>query len=352
MPFPPRLKAGASTAQSQMSRSFGGGGGGFGGGGRAGGFSGGGGGRSFGGGGFDGGLGRPHPHHVGHGGSGSFLGGLLLGSMLRSSRGGYGAPPPDDNRGGNGGGSPLSTVFIVVGIIIILVALLGAASTCMGGMMGSSSIDASTVEREPLPSSATTETDYYTDEAGWLTGTPSGMRYFYEETGVQPYLYILENGSVTDTEELAAMAEELYSELFSDEGHFLVVFCDDNNGSFNVGYYIGAQAESVLDDEAITIFAQYMKLYYYDMSISETQFFSLTYSDTAERIMTVTTSPLVRVAQCVVVIVVVVVIVFIIRYLTEAKAEGQKRTQAILNTPLEEFGDKELEDLEEKYSSD
>lgn len=347
-----------------MGRSFGGSGGGggsFGGGGRSGGFSGdgrsagGGGSRGFGGG--HGPLGGPPLHQGSHGGGSGFLGGLFVGSVLGSRRRGYGMPPPppdDNNRGGDGGRNPLLTILTVIVIIFLLFILLGTASSCVSEVMyntSTSSIDASTVEREPLPSSATTETVYYTDEAGWLTDTPTGMKYFYEETGVQPYLYILENGSVTSTDELAELATDLYYELFTDEGHFLVVFCDDNNGSFNVGYYIGAQAESVLDSEAITIFSQYMKLYYYDMSISETQFFSLTYSDTAERIMSVTTSPLVIVAQCAVVIVIIVAVVFVIRHRAKVKAEEQKRMQDILNTPLEEFGDKDLEDLEGKYSS-
>ena len=63
----------------------------------------------------------------------------------------------------------------------------------------------------------------------------SGMRQFYQETGVQPYLYLLPNGSVTSTTELTAMAEELYPQLFTDEGHFLLVFCDNGAGSYNCG---------------------------------------------------------------------------------------------------------------------
>ena len=43
--------------------------------------------------------------------------------------------------------------------------------------------------------------------------------------------------------ELTAMAEELYGQLFEDEGHFLLVFCDDGFGSYNCGYAVGAQAK-------------------------------------------------------------------------------------------------------------
>ena len=329
-----------------MGRSFGGGGGfsgGFSGGGRSGGFSSGGG-RSFGGGGSRGGGHTSHYHSSGNG----FMSGMLIGSML--SGGGRTPPPhrPEDdeeinrrNREGR------------IALIVVLVAIAFIAGFCLFANT-SNSVDSSTVEREALPSSATTETAYYTDEGCWITSSStleSGMKSFYKKTGVQPYLYILENGSITDTSELAEMAEELYAELFADEGHFILVFCDDGNGSFYAGYYIGAQAESVLDDEAITIFSQYLKLYYYDLSLSEEELFSKAYEDTADRIMSVTMSPLVVVAVCGTIIVVVIAVVFVIRHRTKAKAEEQRRNQEILNTPLEEFGDKDLEDLEKKYTS-
>ncbi len=343
-------------------RSFGGGGGSFGGGRSFGGSSGG---RSFGGGGsFGGSFGGPPPgggNHNRHHNSGSsgLLPGLILGSLLsRSSSGGPGGPPGgqqpqgphNSRRGGLGWCGCACGCLALAFAIVILLTLLGFvfnASSC-----SSVSVDASTVEREALPASAVEETNYYTDEGGWITSSStleSGMRYFYEKTGVQPYLYILPNGTTTSTDELAEQAEELYSELFSDEGHFIIVFCDDNNESYNVGYWIGSTAESVLDNEAITIFAQYLARNYEDDSISDEEVFSNTYVDTADRIMNVTTSPLVIVGICVAVVAVVVGVVFIVRYRTKAKAEEQRRHQEILNTPLEKFGDKTLEDLERKY---
>lgn len=111
---------------------------------------------------------------------------------------------------------------------------------------------------------------------------------------MQPYLYILPNGATTSTQDLSRQAEKLYDQLFTDEGHFLLVFCDDGYGSFHCGYTVGSQAKTVMDDEAVGILADYLDRYYSDYSLSEEEIFSKTFSSTATRIMTVTQSPVVR----------------------------------------------------------
>ena len=175
------------------------------------------------------------------------------------------------------------------------------------------------------------------------------MRAFYEETGVQPYLYILPNGESTSISELTQRAETLYEELFDDEGHFLLVFCDDGYGSFNCGYTVGAQTKTVMDDEAIGILADYIDRYYSDMSISEEEIFSNAFADTGERIMTVTRSPIVPVAVCIAIVVVAVLIFLTLKKRREQREREQKRAEEILKTPLEKFEDQEVEDLAKKY---
>ena len=357
-----------------MGRSFGGGGGfggggfggGFSGGGRGGGFSGGGG-RSFGG--FGGGGGRslgggyPGGYSGGGFGGGGFLNGVILGSLLGGRRGGSGGgmspmggpqqpggPNNPSNRpqnGGSGCGMSVASALVFVVVIVIVIAVAFGGFSC-----SSSSVEASTVQREALPAGSVQETGYYTDDGGWISSPSTleaGMRRFYQETGVQPYLCILPNGATTSTQELSQYAQRLYGQLFQDEGHFLLVFCDNNMGSYACGYWIGAQAESVLDSEAITILSQYLDRYYYDTSLSEEELFSETFASTADRIMEVTPSPVVPV--CIAVIVVVGGVVFVVRYRAKAKAEEQRRQQEILNTPLETFGDSAIEDLAEKYAA-
>lgn len=313
-----------------MGRS-GGGGGGFRGGGRSsGGFSGGGGrsGGSFGGGGF-------------HGGFGGFRTGPVI---IHNSRRYYGGGGPS---GGNGGGRGMTVLVAVIAVLLFIGVLLAS-----GGIPSGGGVAKSTVEREKLPVSAVQETGYYTDEGGWFGNAnrlEAGMKQFYRETGVQPYLYLLPNGAVTSVSELTEKAEELYPQLFQDEGHFLLVFCDDGHGSYNCGYTAGSMAKSVMDDEAVGILADYLDRYYSDYSISEEEIFSNAFAKTGERIMTVTRSPVVPVAVCAAVVVVAVLVFLTLKKRREQREREQKRTEEILKTPLEKFEDQEVEDLAKKY---
>ena len=169
---------------------------------------------------------------------------------------------------------------------------------------------------------------------------------------MQPYVYILPNGETTSVSELTERAEQLYPALFSDEGHFLLVFCDDGRGSFHCGYTVGSQAKTVMDDEAIGILADYLDRYYADMSISEEEIFSNAFEDTGKRIMTVTRSPVVPVAVCIAVVIVAVLVFITLKKRREQREREQQRAEEILKTPLEKFGDQEVEDLAKKYEKD
>ena len=238
-------------------------------------------------------------------------------------------------------------------MIVLLVSLLaGGMRSCSSSSAG---VTTSTVERTALPASATTETAYFTDaDGGWIS-SPSklekGLKAFYRETGVQPYVYILPNGEETSASELGNRADALYDELFQDEGHFLLVFCDDGAGSFNCGYTIGSQAKSVMDNEAVEILSDYLDRYYNDYDLSEEEIFSKAFEDTGERIMTVTPSPFRPLAIAAVVVGVGAVIAFIVKRRSDDKRREQEHTERVLNTPLEKFGDADLHDLEKKYES-
>ena len=247
-----------------MGRSGGGGGGfggGFSGGGGFGGSFSGGGGRSGGFGGFGGGRsggfgGTPFGGGHGSGGNG-FLGGLILGQLLGGRGSGGGGRQPAPPQGGSGGpsgqggpsgrGCGCGTAFAILACVLFVLLAFWALS---GGGCSSAGVAASTVEREALPAGAATETAYYTDaDGGWVVNPSKledGMRAFYRETGVQPYLYILPNGQETSGAALTERAQELYADLFSDDAHFLLVFCDDGKGSYNCGYWMGDAARTVL----------------------------------------------------------------------------------------------------------
>lgn len=335
---------------------FGGGGfsgGGFGGGGHRGGARGGGGGfGGFGGGSFGG------PRSGGSGG-GNLLTGVLLGSLL-SSRGGSGGGSfsgggrPPSNKPGNKQAPAQNGCFGGCLVAAALFIFLVFALLLMAFFVGSSAPN-STVEREALPAGSVVETGYYTDEDGGWIGSAStlqaGMRDFYEDTGVQPYLYIVPDRSYTSGTQLNEFAEEKYGELFSDNAHFLFVFCYDQGSSYYYGYWMGTQARTVLDDEAIEIFLSYLDINMNDYDITEDEVFSNTFEQTGRRIMSVTTPPAVYLGIALAIIVVAVVVFVLVRRHQQQKKEEGERLERILDEPLEKFGDTELSDLEEKYAN-
>ena len=247
---------------------------------------------------------------------------------------------------------------MVFAILLLVGALFNVASFALGGGQEASS---GSTGREALPASAVVETAYYTDADGdWIHSASrleSGLRSFYQETGVQPYVYILPNGTTTSTQELAQQAEDLYDELFEDEGHFLLVFCDDGSGGFNCGYAVGSAAKSVMDDAAVSVLSKNLDRYYQTADTDE-EVFSLAFSKTADEIMGSSSSgsdSAVSLAASGVIIVaaLVVLIVMLVKRRRDQKAAAEAKRQAemerILNTPLEKFGDKDVEDLAEKY---
>ena len=356
-----------------MGRSGGGRSGGFSGGGRSrGGFSSGG--RSSGG--FSGGFGSGRS---GRSGGSSFGGGSsrsgggprssppMGGGWFYPSRRVYGGPIIINNSGnGNGGGggyhgdgphggssqgnSGCGRVFLTVFVVLLVVVLIAGVLIAIGG--SSASVGASTVSREKLPASATQSTAFYEDTAGWISHRSElerGLKSFYKATGVHPYLYITEHLPAGETPQ--CLAESLYDQRISDEGHFLLVFYDNGQGGYDCGYVVGAEAKTVMDDEAVGILADYLNRYY-TSDLSDEEFLSAVFEKTGERIMTVTKSPLPIVAVCVVVVVLAVLLFLWWKRSKEAQAAQAKRAQEILETPLEQFGDDTVENLAKKYEDD
>ena len=246
----------------------------------------------------------------------------------------------------------------------MILALLGALATTFIPSCSTdySAQSASTVIREELPAGSVDETAYYTDADGDWIHSPAtlerGLRKFFEKTGVQPYVYILKNGTTNSTSALTEAAEELYDQLFSDEAHFLLVFCDDGNGSYNCGYAAGSLATQVMDSEAVGILSEQIERAYNDYSLSEEEIFSQAFSETADLIMSAADDQQASETTRNVVIGVVAVVavggaVYLIAKNRKAKQEAErKRTEEILNTPLEKFGDSDIEDLADKYEDD
>ena len=215
---------------------------------------------------------------------------------------------------------------------------------------------ASTINREPLPAGSVIETDYYTDELGWIgnsTTLTAGMKNFYKETGVQPYLYLTDtiDGSHSPTDaQVEQFAYDTYDNLFSDEAHLLLIFFEYDD-TYRTWYMAGTQAKTVLDNEAMDILLDCIDRYYYDQSLTDEQMFSKAFDEAGQRIMTVTRSPWIPVL-----IVVGILAILAVGFLWWRSHKKQKnleaeQTQQILNTPLETFGDMDVQERAEKYDN-
>ena len=147
---------------------------------------------------------------------------------------------------------------------------------------------ASAEQWSAAPAVATAETGYYTDvDYEWIHNPgllEQGLRYFDQMTGIKPYVYILPNGTTTSTSDLQSCAERLYGELFTDDRHFILVFCDDGEGGYNCGYAVGSQAKTIMDSETISILGDFLEHCYSDLSLSEEEIFSYAFAKTAEHI--------------------------------------------------------------------
>lgn len=185
--------------------------------------------------------------------------------------------------------------LLIFGLIALFMSFLSPFSrpaTPTQNTPAETEITNSTRERDPIEPGLVEETEYYTDELNWIeneTVLIDGMEDFYNQTNVQPHLYLTDNldGNENPTyEELEQFSHELYDELFNDEAHSLLLFFENEAYEHVVSYHIsnGSQAQVVMDQEANDILMDYLD-YYYHSSMSESQYFSTVYQETADRIM-------------------------------------------------------------------
>lgn len=267
----------------------------------------------------------------------------------------------DGSGGGNGGGCAgvgCSTIIIALLVIAALFYLFGSFGSNGNSSPVSNDITRSSVEREPLPTGSVNETDYYTDQVGWIgnqTVAADGLSHFYDKTGVQPHVYITDNinGETTPTDaEMEEFSNNLYDELFTDEAHLLLVFFEPQPGSYMTYYVTGTQAETVIDTEAGDILLDYIDRNYYDDNLTDEEFFSNSFRDAADRIMEVTRSPWITVF----IVLGAAAIVFVLFVWWKNKQRQKdieaKRTEEMLKTPLDTFGDSEAEELAKKYENE
>lgn len=331
----------------------------------------------FGGGGF-GGFGGPVGGSSGGFGRGSDglagLGGLIglagLAGAARRSSGGYGGggygggnyqPPgggrPPQSSGASGCGTILGIGIVILGIIL-MIAMFSFGGSCIGGedeYYGGSStgtITESVADRTKL-TGYTYENEVF-DPAGLLSSTgavASGLRPFFEETGVQPAVYMTTSEALGDTM-LEDQAQSIFEELGLADNAFLFIYFE---GGGDWTTWVGSAAGTVMDPNAITIFGDYLAMYY-GQGNSWDELLVNTFTSTGERIMSRTTnsndvakefwanSTWIWVA--VAIIAAGVVVIFIMRKKRANEAAKAAETERILKADIKDLND----DLLDKYS--
>lgn len=200
--------------------------------------------------------------------------------------------------GGSGGGC-FSTI-----VTLIIIAIIGGS--VYYGIDGELPqpvqyflIERSTIDREVLPSSKCTPIDvWYQDDWGdWIDETGEedalikGLKYFYEKTGVQPYLWITgdDGQNYKYQETVEQLGEERYKEMFGDdEGHVIIIFREYPNASSEYICTVtpGYDAETqVMDEQAREIVLDFIDYYYTDSEMNEGQFFGTAFEKAGDRIM-------------------------------------------------------------------
>lgn len=252
--------------------------------------------------------------------------------------------------------SPLSGALVP--IILFFAVLLVFMGAIFSITVPSNQITRSTVERTKLAKQYVVLSDrWYDDSAmGWISSghtLEQGLRRFYNETGVQPYLVITDqvDGNYSPTgDELWEYANQVYDEMFSDEGHMVFVFqCEDGGTEYMMAACTGNQAKTVIDEEALEILYDYIDSYFYS-DMDEDEMFSKAFSDAAKRIMDTQMAIGSVVAIVIGVIVVAVLVLIIVVSIIRRSREKAEETERILNTPLEKYNDPEVEGLKEKYN--
>lgn len=221
-----------------------------------------------------------------------------------------------------------------------------------------------TTERVAL-SGVVSKSDWYEDDIGWITSKSkliTGLERFYNETGIQPYILLVPysaeywNGNSINATKADEYLEKVYANKFKDEGHFIFAYfeCANDSKSEMDGefrYLSGYSVDTIMDNEAISIFWGYFEQNYYNTSLTIEEMFSNTFSQTAKTIMSKPTNGWDFAKTLIIVFVVIIGIIFLYKMIkNKHKREKEKEefTEKILEKPLETFG-KDTSELEKKY---
>lgn len=244
---------------------------------------------------------------------------------------------------------------IIISLILIIATIL-----CITIYVGDGG-PKSTYVREKIDSGYAFDINCIKDEIGWFdstTNTGRSLRYFYEKTGIQPFIYLKSyDPSLQTGEAQEEYAAAYYETNFGSRSDvFLYIYFAEKDADNDVGdeaWWIGNQASSVMDAEAFDIFWHKLDALWYT-DISTDKLFVTTFEHTADKIMHVDRGPWFAIAIVVTVAGVMSVLVFTISYVKEknrrAKEEAEE-TIKILNADINELAKStEEEILVDKYT--
>ncbi len=232
--------------------------------------------------------------------------------------------------------------FVMVFVVIIVLAIfLGIFSFCGSrtGTRDDNGITQSTVNRTPMSASLVTPIDtYFESKSGKFQITDDlsvtdAMRYFFDKTGVQPYLYVLDeiDGDTRPTTS-AVMNEGFrrYAELFgSDEGHLLVTlfYYSNYEYDFYVDLIVGDNAVSVMDSEACQILRDNM-IYYLERNYTVDEAVEQAFRAAADNIMGgAKKSGSGSILTPIVIILIVAAVIALVVYFVQKKKRGSDGTE-------------------------
>ena len=259
---------------------------------------------------------------------------------------------------GNSSSSSWASILIFFIIIIIIISINSNL------ISNSTKVPKNTTQRVAL-NGVVSKTDWYEDDIGWITSKNtliSGLEDFYKKTGIQPYVLFVPysdeywNGNDINATKADGYLEKVYSEKFTDEAHFIFAYfqCKNDSKSEMDGefrYLSGYSADTIMDNEAISILWGYFEKNYYNTSLSIEKMISNTFSETAESIMSKPTSGWDFAIILIIVLAIILIIVFVYKMLKskhQREKEKEEFTEKILEKPLETFGT-DTSELEKKY---
>lgn len=253
----------------------------------------------------------------------------------------------------------LSRVMKFVAWFILFVAIV----TAIANISDRADHPSTSISRTRLEDPPAFDNDCVIDETGEFsnrTRLAKNLKYFYDETGVQPFIIWkdYDPNLKTDTDK-RNWAEEYYAANLRNNTYLYVYFEEQyDNGDGFMCYVNGPQSASIMDAEAVEIFWNYIDRYW-QSSMSSDTLFQKVFTTTVDIIMAKPTNAfdvLMPVIWCAVIVVILRTIAYVLKVQAQKKHQEAEDTQRILNTPITPIGggstDAATEAAISKYSDD